>query len=138
MSSIMYSWTEWLGASVQLLSCFQLFATPWTATNQASLSLSFTISWSLLKLLFLELVMLSNHLILCCPLLFHSSIFPSIMVFSIESALHIKWPKYWSFSFSISLFSNIQSWFPLGWTGLILLQTKGLSRVLSSTTIQKH
>ena len=90
---------------------------------------AFTISRSLPKFMSIELVMLSNHLILCCPLLFHSSIFPSIMVFSIESALHIKWPKYWSFSFSISLFSNIQSWFPLGWTGLILLQTKGLSRV---------
>ena len=75
-------------------------ATPWTATCQASLS--FSISWSLLKLMSIELVMSSNHLILCCSLLLMSSIFPSIRVFSDQSALHISWPKYWSFSFSIS------------------------------------
>ena len=74
--------------------------TPWTAACQASLS--FTISWSLLKLMSIESVMPSNHLILCCPLLLLPSIFPSIRVFSSESALHIRWPKYWSFSFSIS------------------------------------
>ena len=77
----------------------QLFATPWTATHQASLS--FTISWSLLKLKSVELVMPSNHLFLCRPLLLLPSVFPSIRVFSKESALCIKWPKYWSFSFSI-------------------------------------
>ena len=85
---------------VQLLSCVWLFATPWTAARQASLS--FTISRSLLKLMSIELVMLFNHLILCCPLLLLPSIFPSIRVFSNELILSIRWPKYWSFSFSIS------------------------------------
>jgi len=84
---------------VQSLSCVQLIATPWTAARQASLT--FTISRSLLKLMSIESVMPSNHLILCCPLLL-LSIFPSIRVFSNESALRIRWPKYWSFSFSIS------------------------------------
>ena len=85
---------------VQLLSCVRLFVTPWTATHQASLS--FTISQSLLKFMCIELMMPSNHLILCCYLLPLPSIFPRIMVFSSELTLHIKWPKYWSFSFSIS------------------------------------
>ena len=85
---------------VQLLSCIQLFATPWSAVCQASLS--FTISQSFLKLMPFEPVMLSNHLILCCPLPFMPLIFPSIRVFSIELALHIRWPKFWSFSFRIS------------------------------------
>ena len=85
---------------VQSLSHVQLFATPWTAAWQASLS--FTISWSLLKLMSIGLVMPSNHLFVCHPLLFLPSIFPSIRVFSNEMALHIRWPKYWSFSFSIS------------------------------------
>ena len=87
-------------SSIQLLSRVRLFATPWTAARQASLSV--TISWSLLRLMSIELVMPSNHLILCCPLLLPPSIFPSIRVFSNESALHIRWSKYWSFSFSIS------------------------------------
>ena len=87
-------------SSVQLLSCVQLFATPWTAARQASLSITF--SWSLPKPMSIELVMPSSHLIVCHPLLFLPSIFPSIGVFSNESALHIRWPKYWSFSFSIS------------------------------------
>ena len=85
---------------VQLLSCVRLFVTPWTATHQASLS--FTISQSVLKFMCIELMMPSNHLILCCYLLPLPSIFPRIMVFSSELALHIRWPKYWSFSFSIS------------------------------------
>ena len=85
---------------VQSLSCVQLFVTPWTAAHQSSLS--FTISWSLLKLMSFELVMPSNHLILCCPLPLVLSVFPSIRVLSSESVLHIRWPKYWSFSFSIS------------------------------------
>ena len=85
---------------VQSLSCVRLFATPWTAVCQASLS--FTISWSLLKLMSIESMMPSNHLILCHPLILLPSIFPSIRVFSNESALCIRWPKYWSFSFSIS------------------------------------
>ena len=86
--------------SVQSLSCVRLFATPWTVAHQASLSI--TNSWSLLKLMSIELVMPSNHLILCRPLLLPPSIFPSIRVFSNESVLHIRCPKYWSFSFSIS------------------------------------
>ena len=86
--------------SVQSLSRVQLFATPWTAARQASLSI--TNSWSLLKLISIESVMPSNHLILCHPLLLLSSIFPSIRVFSNESALRNGWPKYWRFSFNIS------------------------------------
>ena len=85
-------------SSVQLLSHVQLFATPWTAAGQASLSI--TSSQSLLKLMSIELVMPSNHLILCHPFLLPPSIFPSIRVFSNESVLHIRWPKYWSFSIS--------------------------------------
>ena len=87
-------------SSVQSLSHVQLFATPWTVAHQASRSI--TKSQSLLKLMSIELVMPSDHLILCRPLLLPPSIFPSIRVFSNESALCIRWPKYWSFSFSIS------------------------------------
>jgi len=87
-------------SSVQSFSCVRLFATPRTTAHQASLSI--TSSWSLLKFMSIELVMPSNHLILCHPLLLPPSIFPSIRVFSNESVLHIRWPKYWSFSFSIS------------------------------------
>ena len=83
---------------VQLLSCAQLFATPWTAAHQDFLF--FTISRSLLKLMSIESVMPSNHLILCCPLLLLPSIFASIRIFSNESVFHIRWPEYWSFSFS--------------------------------------
>ena len=91
---------------VQLLNCVRLFVTPWTAACQASLS--FTIFQSLLKLMSIELVMPSNHLILCHSLLLLPSIFPSISVFSNESALCIRWPKYWSFGLSISIPMNIQ------------------------------
>ena len=86
-------------SSVQSLSLVRLFVTPWTAARQASLSI--TNSWSLLKLMSIELVMPSNHLILCCPLLFLPSIFPSVRVFHKTSVFHIRWPKYWSFSFSM-------------------------------------
>ena len=86
--------------SVQLLSRVQLFVTPWTTARQASLFI--TNSWSPLKPMSVELVMPSSYLILCCPFLLRPSIFPSIRVFSNESALHIRWPKYWSFSFNIS------------------------------------
>ena len=101
---------------VQSLSHVRLFATPWAAARQASLS--FSISWNLLKLLSIELVMPSNHLILCHPLLLRCSIFPSIRVFSDESAPLIKWPKYWSFSVSPSneysgLISFRTDWFDL-------------------------
>ena len=95
------SYQEWFAiCSVQSLSCVWLFATPWTTARQASLSI--TNSWSWPKLMSIELLMPSNHLILCHPLLFPPSIFPSIKVFSSESALHIRWPKYCSFSFNIS------------------------------------
>ena len=87
-------------SSVQPLSRVRLFSTPWTAACQASLFIAN--SWSLPKLMCIESVMSSNHLIFCCPLLLLPSIFPSIRVFSSESALHIRWPKYWSFSFNIS------------------------------------
>ena len=89
-----------LSQSVQSLSCVRLFATPWTAARQASLSI--TNSRSLLKLISIMSVMPSNHLILCCPLFLPPSVFPSIRVFSSELILHIRWPTYWSFSFSIS------------------------------------
>ena len=101
--------------------------------------LFYIISQSLLRLMSMESVMPSNDLILCRPLLLLSSIFPSIRVFSNESVLRIKWPKYWRFLASASiLLMNIQDWSPLGWTGWISLQSKGLSRVFSNTTVQKH
>ena len=113
-------------SSVQSLSRVQLFATPWTTACRASLSV--------FKLMSIESVMPSNHLILCRPLLHPPSIFPSLRVFSNESVLCIRWPKYWSFSISISP-SNEHS-------GLISfrisLLSKGLSRVFSNTTVQKH
>ena len=104
--------------SVQLLSRVRLFATPQTAARQASLSI--THSWNLLKLMSIESVMPSNHLILCCPFLLPPSVFPSIRVFSDESVLRIRWPKYWCFSFRISpsneysgLISFMIDWFDL-------------------------
>ena len=109
-------------SSVQLLSCVRLFATPWTAAHQASLSI--TNSRSSLKLRSTESVMPSNHLILCPPLLLLPSIFPSIGVLSNESVLRIRCPKYWSFSFSISL-SNEYSWlisFMIDWLDLLAVQ----------------
>ena len=107
---------------VQLLSCVWLFSTPWIAARQSSLS--FTISWSLLKFMSIELVMSSNHLILCPPLLLLPSAFPSIRVFSHESAFRIRWPKYWSFSFSISP-SNEHSGlisFRIDWFDILAIQ----------------
>ena len=110
-------------SSLQLLSHVQLFTTPWTAARQASLSI--TNSWSLLKFMSIELVMPSNHLILCHPLLLPPSIFPSIKVFLNES-VHIRWPKYWRFSFSISpsneysgLISFRIDWFDLAVQGTV-------------------
>ena len=111
-----------LSCSVQSLSCVQLFATPWTAAHQASLSI--TNSQSLLKLMSIESVMLSNHLILCCNRLLLPSIFPSIRVFSNESVLRMRWPKYWSFSFSSS-YSNEYSGlisFRMSWLDLLAVQ----------------
>ena len=85
-----------------------------------------------------HLVMPSNHLILCCPLLLLASVFPSIRVFFKKSVLCMRWPKCWSFSFSISPWNKYSGLISLGWTGLISLQFKGLSRVFSNTTVQKH
>ena len=109
-------------SSIQSLSCVWLFATPWTAAHQASLSI--TNSQSLLKLMLIEPVMPSNHLILCRPLLLLPSIFPSIRVFSNESALHIRWPKYWSFRFSISPSSEHPGLisFRMDWLDLLAVQ----------------
>ena len=122
---------------VQSLRCVQLFAAPWTAARQ--IALSFTIPWGWLKPMSIESVMPSNHLILCRLLLLPPSVFPSIRVFSNESALPIRWPKYRSFSFSISPSNEHPGWSPLGWTGWISnQQSKGLSRVFSSTVVQKH
>ena len=121
--------SDWLNAlqpkmfsSVQSLSRVWLFATPWTAAHQASVSI--TNSWSLLKLMSIESVRPSNHIILCHPLLLPSSIFPSIRVFSNESVLHIRWPKYWSFSFSISLFNECSRLisFRMDWFDLLAVQ----------------
>ena len=122
--------------SVRSLSRVQLFATPRTAACQASLSI--TNSQSLLKLMSIESVMPSNLLILCCPLLLLPSIFPSIRVFSNESALRIRWPKYWSFSFNISPSNGHPGLISLRMYWLDLLAVKGLSRVFSNTTVQKH
>ena len=109
-------------SSVQLLSHVRLFVTPWNAARQASLSITNT--WSLLKLMSIESVMPSNHLILCHPLLLLPSIFPSIRVFSSQSALHIRWPKDWSFSFSINAsdeYSGLIS-FRTSWLDLLAVQ----------------
>ena len=115
-------------SSVQLFSHVRLFATPWTAGNQVSLSI--TNSQSLLKLMSIKSVMSSNHLILCHPLLLLPSIFLSIRVFSNELVFQIRQPKTWSFSFSISPSNE--------YSGLISLQSKGLSRIFSNTTVQKY
>ena len=131
-------------SSFQLLSHVRLFATPWIAARQASLSI--TISRSSLKLTSIKSVMPSSHLILCRPLFLLPPIPPSIRVFSNESTLPMRWPKYWSFSFSWNYFSptisflpkKSQGWSPSEWTGWISLQSKGLSRVFSNTTVQKH
>ena len=122
--------------TVHSLSSVQLIATSRTAACQSSLS--FTISWSLLKFMSIELVMPSNHLVLCHPLLLLPSIFPSIRVFSSESTLRMRWSKYWSFSFRISPsneYSGLIS-FRVEWFDILVVQ--GLSRVFSNTTVQKH
>jgi len=122
--------------SVQSLSQVQPFATPWTAARQASLSI--TNSRSLLKLMSIESVMPSNHLILCHLLVLLPSIFPSIRV-SPVSQFFTSRGQTTGVSISASVFpKNIQDWFPLGWTGWTSLQSKGLSRVFSNTTVQKH
>ena len=123
-------------SSIQSLSHVQLFVTPWTAARQASLSI--TNSWSLLKLMSIESVMPSSHLILCRSLLLLPPIPPSIRVFSDESALHMRWPRYWSFSFNILPSKEIPGLISFRMDCWISLQSKGLSRVFSNTTVQKH
>ena len=111
-----------------MLSHVRLFATPWTAACQASLSI--TNSWSLLKLMSIKSVMPSNHLILCHPLLLPPSIFPSIRIFSDESVLHIRWPKYWSFSFSISPSNEYSGMISFRTDWLDLLAVQGILKSL--------
>ena len=113
-------------SSVRLLSHVWLFATLWTAARRASLSI--TNPWSLLKLMSIESVMPSNHLILCCPLLLLPSIFPSLRVFSNESVLHIRWPKYWRFSLSMSPSSE--------YSGLISFRMDWLDRLAVQGTLK--
>ena len=134
----MIQWTNSVQfSSLQSLSHVRLFAIPWTAARQASLCI--TNSQSSLKLMSIESVMPSSHLILCRPLLLLPPIPPNIRVFTNESTLRMMWPKYWSFSFSIiPSKEHPTSWSPLGWTGWTSLQSKGLSRVFSNTTVQKH
>ena len=122
-------------SSVQSLSRVQFFATPWTAACQASLSI--TNSWSLPKLMSSESVITSNHFILCVPLLM-PSIFPCIKVFSNESPLRISGQSIGVSASASVLPMNTQDWSPLEWNGWISLQSKGLSRVFSKTTVQKH
>ena len=135
-SGIPFSCPQSVFSSVQSLSWVRLFVTLWTTAHQASLSI--TDSQSLLKLMSIESVMPSNHLILCCPLLFLLSIFPSIRVFSNESVLCIRWRSIGVSASASVLPMYIQDWLPLGWTGWISLQSKGLPRVFSNTTAQKH
>ena len=120
-------------SSVQSLSRVWLFATPWIVARQVSLSI--TNSQTSLRLTSIKSVMPSS---LCHLLLLLPPIPPSIRVFSNESTLRMRWPKYWSFSFSIILPKKSQGWSLLGWTAWISLQSKGLSRVFSNTTVQKH
>ena len=123
-------------SSVQSLSRVWLFVTPWIAARQVSPSI--TNSQRLLRLMFIKSVMPSSHLILCRPLLLLPPIPPSLRDFSNESTLRMRWPKYWSFSFSIIPSKEIPGLISLEWTGWISLQSKGLSRVFSNTTVQKH
>ena len=123
-------------STVQLLSHVQLFATPWTAVHQASLSI--TNSWSLLKLMFIVSVMPSNHLILCHPLLFLPSIFPSIRFYSSESALCFRWPKYWSFSFAISPSNEYSGLISFRMDWLDPLAVQGTLKSLLQYLVQKH
>ena len=132
---VLYTWKLFS----QFSSVSQLCPTlcnPMHCSSQASLSI--TNSQSLLKLMSIKPMMPSNHLILCHPLLLLPSIFLSVRIFSNRAVLHIKRPKHGSFSSTSVLPMNIQDWFPLGLTGWISLQSKGLSRVFSNTTVQKH
>ena len=128
-------------SSVQSLSHVQFFETPWTAAHQASLSI--TNSWNLLKIMSIESVMPSSHLILCHPLLLPPSIFPSIRVFSNKSVFHIRWPKYWSFSFSISPSNEYSGLISFRMDRLNLLAVQGTLKSLlqhhsSKASILRH
>ena len=123
-------------SSVQSLSRVRLFATPRTAARQASLSISN--SRSSLRLMSIESVMPSSHLILCHPLLLLPPILPSIRVFSSESTLRMRWPKYWTFSFSIIASKEHPGLISFKMNWLVFLHSKGLSRVFSNITVQKH
>ena len=128
-------------SSVQSLSHVQLFATPWTAAHQASLSITNT--QSLLRLMSIELVMPSNHLILCHPFLLLPSVFPSIRVFSNESVLHIRWPKYWSFGFNISPSNEYSGLISMSMNWFVLLIVQGTLKSLlqhhsSKASILQH
>ena len=122
--------------AVQSLHHVRLFVTPWTSPRQAFLS--YTISWNLLKLISIELVMQCNHLILWHPLLLLPSIFLGIRVFPNQLALHIKWPKDWSFSFSISPYSKNLGLISFKIDRFDLLVIQGTLRVFSNNTVQKH
>ena len=135
--TIFLSYFPFLFFVVQLLSCIWLFVTPWSAAHQASLSL--TTSWSLLRFMSIELVMLSNHFTLCYPLLLLPSIcLPSIRVFCSESALCIRWPKCWSFNFHISPSNeySVLISFRIDWFDLLAVQ--GTLKIFSSITIWKY
>ena len=123
-------------SSVQSLSRVRLFVTPWTAAHQASLSI--TNSQSPPKPMSIESVMPFNHLILCCPLLLLPSIFPSIRAFSSESDLHIRWPKYWSFSFNISTSNEHPGLLSFRIDWLDLLAVQGTRKSLTNTIVQEH
>ena len=129
------NWTLYISCILCLpqFTCVWLFATPWTAAHQSSLSI--TNSWNLLRFVSIELLMPSNHLILCRPLLLPPSIFPSIRVFSNESLLHIRWPKYWSFSLSISPSNEYsgQIFFRMDWLDLLAVQG-----TLKKSLLQHH
>ena len=125
-----------ISSSVQSLSHVRLLATSWTTACQASLSI--TNFRSLPKLMSIDLVMPSNHLILCCPLLLLPSIFPNIRVFSNESALHIRWPNYWSFSFSISPSNEYSGLISFRIVWLDLLKVQGTFKSLLQHTVQKY
>ena len=125
-----------LFSSIQSLSRVRLIVTPWSAARQASLSI--TNSWSLLKLMSIELVMPSNHLILCCPLLLPPSVFPTSGSFQMSQFFSSGGQRIGASASAPFLPKNIQDCFPLGWTGWISLQSKGLPRVFSNTAVQKH
>ena len=132
----MYMCRYIINQSVQFSpSVVSIFVTPWTVARQASMPI--TSSWSLLKLISIESVMPSNHLIICHPLLLPHSIFPSIRVFSNQPILRIRWPKYWSFSFSISPSNEYSGLISFRMDWLDLLAVQGTLKIFSNTTVQK-